>query len=83
MTKEEARSSVMGAISMTEEPKKNHWYEMYELECSKTKDLEKHIEKAKELLKKLRYYIPHHPEWDADYEDEEHLRNEVEQFLKE
>lgn len=26
---------------MTEEPKKNHWYEMYELECLKTKELKK------------------------------------------
>lgn len=26
---------------MTEKPKKNHWYEMYELECLKTKELEK------------------------------------------
>ena len=26
---------------MTEERKKNHWYEMYELECLKTKELEK------------------------------------------
>ena len=36
---------------MTEEPKKNHWYEMYELECLKTKDLEKQNEiLAKHIL---------------------------------
>lgn len=43
----------------------------------------KQLTEAKELLKKLRYHIPHLPEWDADYEDEERLRNEVELFLKE
>ena len=32
---------------MTDEPKKNHWYEMYELECLKTKELEEQIEKMK------------------------------------
>ena len=32
---------------MTDEPKKNHWYEMYELECLKTKELEAQIEKMK------------------------------------
>ena len=36
---------------MTEEPKKNHWHEMYELECLKTKDLEKQNELlAKHIL---------------------------------
>lgn len=30
-----------------EELKKNHWYEMYELECLKTKVLEAKIEKMK------------------------------------
>jgi hypothetical protein len=30
-----------------EEPKKNHWYEMYELECLKTNKLEAQIEKMK------------------------------------
>ena len=30
---------------MTDEPKKNHWYEMYELECLKTKELEAQIKK--------------------------------------
>ena len=32
---------------MNKEPKKNHWYEMYELECLKTKELEAQIEKMK------------------------------------
>lgn len=32
---------------MTEEPKKNHWYEMYKLECLKTKELEKQIVQLK------------------------------------
>ena len=32
---------------MTEEPKKNHWYEMYELECLRTKELKAQIEKMK------------------------------------
>ena len=32
---------------MTDESKKNHWYEMYELECLKTKELEAQIEKMK------------------------------------
>ena len=41
------------------------------------------IDKACKLLEKLKYRIPHLPEWDADYEDEERLRREVEQFLKE
>ena len=41
------------------------------------------IDKACELLKKLKYHIPHLPEWDADYEDEERLRCKVEEFLKE
>jgi chromosome segregation ATPase len=27
-----------------EEPKKNHWYEMYELECLRTKELQNQIE---------------------------------------
>lgn len=31
---------------LQEEPK-NHWYEMYELECLKTKELEAQIEKMK------------------------------------
>lgn len=41
------------------------------------------IDKACELIEKLKYHIPHLYEWDADYEDEERLRREVEQFLKE
>ena len=34
---------------MTEEPKKNHWYEMYKLECLKTKELEAQLEQEKNL----------------------------------
>ena len=33
---------------MTEEPKKNHWYEMYKLECLKTKELEKENARLKD-----------------------------------
>lgn len=40
---------------MSKEPKKNHWYEMYELECLKTKELEAQIEKMSELIN--RYYM--------------------------
>ena len=36
-----------------DEPKKNHWYEMYELECLKTKKLEAQIEKMKSALNKI------------------------------
>lgn len=41
---------------MTEEPKKNHWYEMYELECLQTKELEKQIERMKCCANCWRYY---------------------------
>ena len=41
------------------------------------------IDKACELIEKLKYYIPNLHEWDADYEDDERLRYEVEEFLKE
>ena len=36
---------------MTDEPKKNHWYEMYELECLKTKKLEEQNTNLQEMLK--------------------------------
>lgn len=38
---------------MTEEPKKNHWYEMYELECLKTKELQEQIEVKDIQIKEL------------------------------
>lgn len=43
---------------LKEEPKKNHWYEMYELECLKTKELEVQLAKAKELIEDMYDRIP-------------------------
>lgn len=34
--------------------RKNHWYEMYELECLKTKELEKQTERMRQELSKVK-----------------------------
>ena len=39
---------------MTEEPKKNHWYEMYELECSKTKTLQEEKTRLERRIASIR-----------------------------
>lgn len=53
-----------------EEPKKNHWYEMYELECLKTKELEKQIEKGRNIIHRLLVIIQRHKWWDYVVIDE-------------
>lgn len=37
-----------------EEPKKNHWYEMYELECLRTKELKVQNKNLQEMLQATR-----------------------------
>ena len=45
---------IAGATEATKEPKKNHWYEMYELECLKTKELQKENAELKKQQFSLR-----------------------------
>ena len=54
----------------TEEPKKNHWYEMYELERLKTRELEKQIEKGRNIVHRLLVVIQRHKWWDYVVIDE-------------
>lgn len=39
-----------GVRKTTEEPRKNHWYEMYKLECLKTKKLQEENAELKEII---------------------------------
>lgn len=55
---------------LREEPKKNHWYEMYELECLKTKDLEKQIKKGRNIVHRLLVVIQEHKWWNYTVIDE-------------
>ena len=63
---------------MTDEPKKNHWYEMYELECLKTKELKAQIEKMKDCLNK--WYNQHNTD---DYTETfyDNLLRDTEKYL--
>ena len=90
--------NVIRSKPVTEEPKKNHWFEMYELECLKTKtleeenkdiqqtcenyynemrsyknkveDLEKQIEKGRNIVHKLLVIIQRHKWWNYTVIDE-------------
>ena len=55
---------------LQEEPKKNHWHEMYELECLKTKELEEKVKKGRNIVHRLLVVIQGHKWWNYTVIDE-------------